>query len=190
MSTRETILKTAGDLVQTKSYSGFGFQELAETVGIRKASVYHHFESKEALVSELVTGRREQIEELFAQLSTLPGKKRLRSFLSEIGRHIGVGDKICPGAALIANWDSLSPELKKAATRLQDTYMKGFVEIVDAGRKDGTIRGDMPAEALAKLIFANLQGAIMLSRVSGNRDDYNIVMKSLLQIVSTGSNNA
>lgn len=189
MTTRDTILKTAEDLVQTKSYSGFGFQELAEVVGIRKASVYHHFESKEALVSELVANSCEHIKELFVQLSALPGSKRLKYFLSAIGRNIGAGNRICPGAALIANWDSLPPQLKKTAAHLPDTYIKGFAEIIDAGRKDGSIRDGMPAEVLAKAIFASFQGAVMLARVSGNSDDYKIVMDSLLQTFSTGSNN-
>lgn len=189
INTRDTILKTARDLVQTKSYSGFGFQELAAVVGIRKASLYHHFASKEALVVALVRDSQKRIEELFEQVSFLPGSARLKSFLVEIGRGIGAGNKMCPGGALIANWDSLPPELREATSHLPDAYISGFIKIIDAGRQDGSIRDGLPSTVIAKSLFASFQGAIMLARVSGNRDDYKVIVDSLMQTFSTGTNN-
>ena len=49
MSTRENILDAAQDLIQTRSFHGFSFQDVADRVGIRKASLYHHFDSKDAV---------------------------------------------------------------------------------------------------------------------------------------------
>ncbi|MEZ5706577.1 MAG: TetR/AcrR family transcriptional regulator [Burkholderiaceae bacterium] len=42
----------------TRSYLGLNFQTLADQVGIRKASLYHHFASKEALGVALVDEAR------------------------------------------------------------------------------------------------------------------------------------
>jgi len=49
MSTKQKILDAAQDLIQTRSFHGFSFQDMADKVGIRKASLYHHFDSKDAI---------------------------------------------------------------------------------------------------------------------------------------------
>ena len=49
MSTREAILDSAQRLIQTRSFHGFSFQDIADEVGIRKASLYHYFDSKDAI---------------------------------------------------------------------------------------------------------------------------------------------
>ena len=51
MNTRERILDSARRLLQTRSYAGFSFQDVADEVGIRKASIYSHFASKDELVT-------------------------------------------------------------------------------------------------------------------------------------------
>ena len=48
--TREKLLDAADEFLRARSFAGFSFQDLARTVGIKKGSVYHHFETKEALV--------------------------------------------------------------------------------------------------------------------------------------------
>jgi AcrR family transcriptional regulator len=47
MDTWERILDSAQRLTQTRSFDGFSFQDIASEVGVRKASLYHHFESKD-----------------------------------------------------------------------------------------------------------------------------------------------
>jgi len=49
MATKEKILDAAQDLIQTRSFHGFSFQDIADRVGIQKPSLYHYFDSKEAL---------------------------------------------------------------------------------------------------------------------------------------------
>ena len=44
MDTRTKILDSAQRLIQTRSFQGFSFRDIADEVGIRKASLYHHFE--------------------------------------------------------------------------------------------------------------------------------------------------
>ena len=43
------ILEVATELVQTRGYSAFSYQNLSDRLGITKASLHHHFASKEKL---------------------------------------------------------------------------------------------------------------------------------------------
>ena len=42
-STAERIVHEARNLIMTRGYNGFSYADIAEAVGIRKASIHHHF---------------------------------------------------------------------------------------------------------------------------------------------------
>ena len=44
--TAEQILDLAETLIQTRGYSAFSYQDIADDLGIRKASIHYHFPSK------------------------------------------------------------------------------------------------------------------------------------------------
>src|SRR5258706_9278478 len=44
--TAEQILDLAGLLIKTRGYSAFSYQDIADSLGIRKASIHYHFPSK------------------------------------------------------------------------------------------------------------------------------------------------
>lgn len=52
---KEKILIAATKMVQNHGYGGLNFRELAEAVGIKAASLYHHFPSKADLATAVAT---------------------------------------------------------------------------------------------------------------------------------------
>ena len=53
-NTRQEILETALELFSVKGYEATSVSQLADAVGIRKASLYSHFESKQEILDALV----------------------------------------------------------------------------------------------------------------------------------------
>ncbi len=51
---REKLLDAAEALVQSRGLNGVTFQDLADAVGLRKPSVFHHIRNKEELASALI----------------------------------------------------------------------------------------------------------------------------------------
>jgi len=49
MDRKQQILEKASELLMTRSYSSFSYKDLSEALGITKASIHHHYESKEVL---------------------------------------------------------------------------------------------------------------------------------------------
>ena len=43
MTRKDQILEVATELVQTRGYSAFSYQDLSDRLGITKASLHHHF---------------------------------------------------------------------------------------------------------------------------------------------------
>ena len=52
--TRRAIIDTAARVFRTKGYETATLGEIAEELGITRSAVLHHFESKEALLAEVL----------------------------------------------------------------------------------------------------------------------------------------
>lgn len=50
-STSDKILEIAQSLIARGGYNGFSYADISAVIGIRKASIYHHFPTKAELVA-------------------------------------------------------------------------------------------------------------------------------------------
>ena len=68
-NTKQEILEAALDLFSVQGFEATSIAQIASAVGIRKASLYSHFENKQAILDALVQEVLEQYEEhsLFAR---------------------------------------------------------------------------------------------------------------------------
>ena len=67
------ILDAAAQLLRSRSYEGLTVRALADSVGIKSGSIYHHFASKDEIVGEVVVeGVRVVLEAVQAALAALP----------------------------------------------------------------------------------------------------------------------
>ena len=69
-NTKQDILKAALDLFSVQGFEATSISQIAGAVGIRKASLYSHFENKQAILDALVQDVLEQYAEhsLFARV--------------------------------------------------------------------------------------------------------------------------
>ena len=61
-NTKQEILDAALELFSVQGYEATSISQLAEAVGIRKASLYSHFENKQAILDALIQTTLEQYE--------------------------------------------------------------------------------------------------------------------------------
>jgi len=62
-NTKEQILEVALDLFAVRGYEATSISQIADAVGIRKASLYSHYESKQAILDSLMEMLTEQFDE-------------------------------------------------------------------------------------------------------------------------------
>ena len=169
--TRTAILDVAQDMVQRQSISGVSFQELANRIGIKKGSLYYHFESKDDLAVALLERATSEMKESFVRGKAKSPLEQLNYFLDIYLHHIIPTEKLCPGGAFAGEWGKLSSPVKKQANRLVDAQVKGVSEILTEGIQSGVFSDHAKTvEELAQWVIACVQGALVTSRVSQNRD--------------------
>jgi len=101
-TTREQILQVARELIQTRSYLGFSFQDVADQVGIRKASLYHHFPTKEALGVEVLRTATQAFKDWTAAKPRTP-QAALEAYFRMYRNGLRAGESVpggCAGARL------------------------------------------------------------------------------------------
>jgi len=168
--TRSAILDVAQDLVQRQSISGVSFQELANRIGIKKGSLYYHFESKDDLAVALLERATSEMKESFEKGKAKSPLERLNYFLNIYLYHIIPTEKLCPGGAFAGEWGKLSNPVKAQVNRLIDTQAKGVSEILTEGIQSGVFNDHAKSvEELAQWVIACVQGALVTSRISENR---------------------
>jgi AcrR family transcriptional regulator len=64
--TRAEILRVALEMFTENGYEGTSIRDLSQALGMTKSSLYYHFANKEAIVSALLHGRRNEIDDLLA----------------------------------------------------------------------------------------------------------------------------
>lgn len=76
---RDRILHEAASLFLTHGYAETSMRVIADAVDIRPASIYHHFASKDALLSEILTIGMKAVTDAFEQAasSSVEGRARV-----------------------------------------------------------------------------------------------------------------
>lgn len=84
---RRDILRTAARLFQERGYDATSMQDIASALNFSKAALYHHFESKEQILVEIMTYGMDVFEEkvLAAVAGIADPEQRLRAC---IARHV------------------------------------------------------------------------------------------------------
>ncbi|MCW5625748.1 MAG: TetR/AcrR family transcriptional regulator [Burkholderiales bacterium] len=171
-STREQILTVARDLMRTRSYLGFSFQDVADLVGVRKASLYHHFQTKETLGIEVLREAIRWFREWSAQAGTTPEQK-LVAFFDLHRNGLAAGQAVCPTCAVAPGWDCVNDDLKRAVRDLRSAQILWLTGVLGALPVVATrVSDDPPVSQIAAHVFAVCQGAMLTARMTGDVADF------------------
>jgi AcrR family transcriptional regulator len=75
--TRAAVLQIALTLFTSKGYEATSMREIAEALGIKKASLYYHFAGKEEILRSLFEQRSSEAEQLLAWIDAQPQSPEL-----------------------------------------------------------------------------------------------------------------
>lgn len=64
ISTKAAILSAAAELFSTKGFAGTSMSDLAQSLGLSKAAIYHHFEGKESIFETLLQSTYKDLQDL------------------------------------------------------------------------------------------------------------------------------
>lgn len=170
-TTADDILRCARGLIVAGGYNGFSYADIAAVVGIRKASIHHHFPGKADLVRILVTQYRQEVEVGLADLD-----QRVPDPIGKIRAYLEfweacIVDQSLPFCvcALLATQIPILPEEVAQEVRAHFQMLSSWLSsVLTRGKNQGILHLTGTAEAEAEILIATVHGAMVSARAYGD----------------------
>ncbi|MEM8675064.1 MAG: TetR/AcrR family transcriptional regulator [Cyanobacteria bacterium P01_G01_bin.67] len=170
-NTAQQILDVAQSMVRNRGYSAFSYADIAQQIGIRKASIHYHFPSKDDLVKELVKQYREIMERKCFQIEQqeISPQEQLQAFVN-LYRDGLQNHQICLCGMLTADFAVLNSEIQAELQTFFVVIESWLANLLRRGNEAQVWKSDRSVELEAKTIIAMLQGSQLLSRAADNSE--------------------
>ena len=158
---RAEILETAASLIATSGLRT-SMHDIADAAGIQTGSLYHHFESKEALLVELLRRYHDDLDGVADHaLHTLDDPSSRPGFaqIAALGTAIAQCAVAHRAAIQISMYEtpSSNPELIKWTQHRPAAVLEAMYQTLRAGRWGGYIRSDVDLRVLADRVSQTMQ---------------------------------
>lgn len=180
-ATADLILDVAQELLQTRGYNGISYQDIAEQVGIRKASIHHHFATKADLGVKLLRRYRHQWAEILREIdqSTVGAWEKLDQYLDPFRATARTGDRACLCGVLGAEFAALSSELQEQVQGFFSDNECWLTRLLSQGRRSRQFRFQGDAASEAAVLFACLEGSLIVARAARDPLQFEAVIVQL-----------
>jgi TetR/AcrR family transcriptional regulator, transcriptional repressor for nem operon len=182
-TTSDEILASARNLIMSGGYNGFSYADISEVVGIRKASIHHHFPSKVDLVRELVKRYREEGQASVVTLGqNVPDALDiLKVYANHWAKCIEDASRpYCVCALLASELPSLPPEVATEVTNFFRFISSWLTTVMERGRKNGALNLTSEPHVEAEAFLATVYGAMLSARAYGKPEVFSTILAPAL----------
>jgi TetR/AcrR family transcriptional repressor of nem operon len=181
-TTRDRLIDSARYLFWERGYAGTSMADLLGHANVNSGSFYHFFDSKEALLREVLSGylgalRPVVVDPAFAQ--TVDPEERIFTLLAGYRERILQTDSKygCPLGRLALEID---PENRPAHTLIARNFAAWIVAVRECIESlVDRLPAGTDADALATLVLVVMEGGVMLSRSYGSVEPFDRAVAQL-----------
>ena len=186
--TKQKILDVAETLVQTRGANGMSYQDISQAVGIKKASVHHHFPSKEDLLEAMLERFGQKFYGAVDPMlnSDLSAAEKLKRYL-DLDHEALTTNKICPYGMLGAELVTLGDGVKHQVEDFFRNNQQRLEKVLRQGLDEGSFEFSGEPRVMANLIFSYVEGALLVMRVRGGLEEYQRMTRQLFHLLGCRS---
>ncbi len=184
---RDEVLQRAMEVFWTRGYEAASIQELVRHMGINRQSIYDTFGDKHALFLQTLDRYREiQSRKVFEVLERPgPVKKNLRRLFEDaVERALsGEGKRGCFVGNSISE---LAGRCKQTASKTCKSVVMAeqmFRQALERGKQQGELPRVRDTRAVARFLYSNLQGLLLLAKATRDRKLLVDVVKVTLSVL-------
>jgi TetR/AcrR family transcriptional repressor of nem operon len=181
MQQAERILDVAERLVQQRGFNGFSYADIADDLGVTKASLHYHYASKADLGEALITRYAKHFGAALAAVDADPGDApaKLEAYARLYGDVLRA-KRMCLCGMLAAEYGTLPKPMQRAVLRFFDENETWLEHLLDAGRAAGSLEFAGSARDTARLVVSALEGAMLVARPYGDVERFQEAASALL----------
>jgi TetR/AcrR family transcriptional regulator, cholesterol catabolism regulator len=165
---RQELLRIAGELFASRGFTNTTVRDIADAAGILSGSLYHHFDSKESMVDELLstfqTGLFEQYDAIMSSDLDARGKVDavVRASFQAIDQHHSEVAVYQNDAAYLAQFERFA-YLTRRNNQLRDVWLR----LLRDGVEQGALRKDLDLELTYRFVRDTVWVAVRWYRPGG-----------------------
>jgi len=163
--TKQTILEKALELFTEKGYIGASMGDIAKAVGIKKASLYSHFDGKESIFEAVFN---QILDEYVAFIHKLTAEDRRQNTIESLDMIFKTFIRYCKNNPMMYFWDRyyyyppafLKSYIMEKTDETNTYFLDKIASVFEKGIECGEIRGES-ARNLASAYYYLLIGLSM-----------------------------
>ncbi len=167
-SRRDELLAIAADLFAQRGFKNTTVRDIADAAGILSGSLYHHFDSKESMVDEILSSFQTELFKKYDEIvgSDLDARAKVEAVVRVSFEAI---DQHHAEVAIFQNDSGYLMEferfgyLREHNTRFREMWL----ELLHGGVEAGTLRPDVDAELVFRFIRDTVWVAVRWYRPGG-----------------------
>jgi AcrR family transcriptional regulator len=164
--TREKIIELGEDLIRTKGYNAFSYQDISSALGIKNAAIHYYFPSKENLGTSIVKTNIQRFEEMVNNMHS-KGFDEIQQLDTFIKIYIKSHreQKLCIVGSLGPEMNTLSESTKSELIKMTEIIMSWLTDILNTGKQKRIFYFPEDPHQKATIIFSGLVASLQLSRI-------------------------
>jgi TetR/AcrR family transcriptional regulator, transcriptional repressor for nem operon len=184
--TRTRIMDVSQRLIQARGFAAFSYADIATELGIRKASVHHHFATKSDLAVELMKRYRVVFAAALEDISDtrMTCRRRLVAYKELFANVLRDDHRLCMCGMLAADFEALTAEVRNEVRGFFDDNELWLANVLGEGKrkKETSFRGTPKAQA--RVVLSALEGAMLVARTYRDLTRFETVANDILARVT------
>jgi TetR/AcrR family transcriptional regulator, cholesterol catabolism regulator len=185
--TRDELIETAAQVFRQKGYHGASMEDLAQATRLKKASLYHHFTSKQEILLEILDRALQLLLEKISAITSqnIPADKKLRLMIRQYMQILS--ENVDLAAVLLFEHRALDRRQHMRHIPNRDKFESLWREVIEEGVHKKIFRFDDPPMAVRALL-GQMNWTITWYSPEGDKsieqiaDDYsNLLLHGLLK---------
>jgi AcrR family transcriptional regulator len=187
--TKAFIIAKAAPLFNKKGYAGTTMSDIMKATGLAKGGLYGNFESKDEIAALAFEYSYNLLKEDIGQKvrTRKTGVEKLYTIF-QYYKNYTITPSIeggCPLMNTAVDADDAYPFLKKKARLALQEMLGSLQHFIKRAIEEGSFRSDLNVKKEAELIFAQIEGGIMMAKVLDDVTVLNRLLENLKHRVET-----
>jgi TetR/AcrR family transcriptional regulator, transcriptional repressor for nem operon len=179
--TREKIIELGENLILTKGYNAFSYQDISTELGIKNAAIHYYFPSKENLGTSIIKTNIQRFEEMIDNMRSrgFDEWQQLDTFIKiYIKSHRE--QKLCLVGSLGPDINTLNDSTKIELIKITEIILKWLTNILTSGREKRIFKFTEDPQNRATIIFSSLVASLQLSRIV-DKIDFKSICQTIIE---------
>ncbi|WP_449620182.1 TetR/AcrR family transcriptional regulator [Robertmurraya sp. Marseille-Q9965] len=185
--TKRFIIEHSSALFNKLGYRYTSISDIMTATGLKKGGIYNHFHNKDALARASFSHSVDVLRKKY--LEAVNSKE---TSYEQFDAFIGVFSSLFSNNVLVGGCPLMNAAIEADDTQIdfEDSIKDGFTGlvmlisgIIEKGKLQNEIKGDIEVADMAKFILSTLEGALALSRLYQDKDYLELAIKQIKKLL-------